>query len=181
MKDTFEINYQLSIDDYLAHQENIFLSNKNPSVRDSVQRWIRLSFILIVLVYPAIVWLLTHSVVLTLVMLIAAAVLFFFLQKNAAKSYWYCYKGKARKDLLQTYFNNNEAQKIPMTAYFQEDTLTIISETASKKINRKDIDNLKISPVSIFFYTTKHEASYILLEGIENKEQVLNWFREKEV
>ncbi|WP_321383867.1 YcxB family protein [uncultured Enterococcus sp.] len=176
MDKQFRISYVLTVDDNLIYQEKVFLSNKNPSIIDSIRRWIRFSFLLIVVLYPVFTFMVTNSVKITAVITVAALVLFGLLWMNATKLYWKRYRLKAKKDMVKLFFENDVEKQVPIEAAFSEEELTIISEDRTKTIRKSDINLIEITEKYIFFYTTKYDGSIIPLKRLVNEQQVIDWF-----
>lgn len=176
MDKQFRISYVLTVDDNLIYQEKVFLSNKNPSIIDSIRRWIRFSFLLIVVLYPLFTFMVTNSIKITAVITVAALVLFGLLWMNATKLYWKRYRLKAKKDMIKLFFENDIEKQVPIEVAFSEEELTIISEDRTKTIRKSDINLTEITENYIFFYTTKYDGSIIPLKRLVNEQQVIDWF-----
>lgn len=176
MSEQFRISYPLTVEDNLMYQEKIFLSNKNPSIKDSIRRWKRLCFILVVLFYPLLIFVLTNSVRITAIVVVIALALFGLLWINATKIYWKSYRSKAKKDLINIYFENDAEGIVTLEAVFTEDEVTIISVARTKTIKKSEIDLTEITDTYILFYTIKYDGSIIPLKAISDKQQVIDWF-----
>ncbi|MBP1045732.1 hypothetical protein I6N96_05530 [Enterococcus sp. BWM-S5] len=178
MDEMFRLVYPLTVEDNLIYQEKIFLSNKNPSIVDSIRRWTRLSFLLLVILYPLLVFVLTSSLKWTAAIALLAVIIFVLLWMNAAKIYWKRYRSKAKKDMIKIYFEGDALGVVPIEAIFFDEEVTIASEARTKTIRKSDIDLTEITADYILFYTIKYDGSLIPLAELTEAErqQVINWF-----
>ena len=170
MEQQKKITYRLHINDFLTYQKRLFLSNKNPSAADSVSNWVNLSFLLIVVTYPWLVYLITRSLLVTAIMFILALIVFLLIKKNDRKVFWRFYQPKSEKDLLSLYFDNDPNHTISTEVTFSEDRLFFSNIDRSKTIFKQDIELVEISQGLLFFYTTKHDGSIIPLLRLSEKD-----------
>lgn len=169
--------YELTIDDMMIYQKELILSKVSPSIEDSICRWEKMVLMSLVLFCPAIILLAFKNIVLCLSVAFVGFIGFILFRKNSTISYWNLYKEKARKDLLMTYFNNNELSSIQYELNLSLDFIEIESKILTKKILKDDIDMYINNGDYIFFYTSNHDASYIPLSKLsDEKEIIIKWF-----
>lgn len=161
----------------MIYQEQLFLSELVPSIKDSVKRWERLVFLLLLVVMPVVLYLLLNNLLISGVALVIGGIMSVIFKRKSTVYFWQNYKSKARKDLLMTYFNNDEKATIPYTLTVSSDKLKIHSPFAKKEFLQEDIVLKKMTDSYIFFYTKRHDASYIPLRKLSSgKKEVLSWF-----
>ncbi|WP_086347571.1 hypothetical protein [Candidatus Enterococcus clewellii] len=176
VNEKLRVAYSLSVEDNLIYLKKIFFSKKNPSIVEGIQRWIRKAFLLLVVLYPLLIFVLTNSVRSAIITGLIGLLLMGVLWLNATKIYWARYCSKAKKDLIRFHFDNDPEGRVPIEAVFTEEEVTIISEARTKTLRSSDICLTEVTEDYIIFYTIKYDGSFIPLNGLINKQEVIAWF-----
>ncbi|WP_086350122.1 hypothetical protein [Candidatus Enterococcus clewellii] len=130
-----EYSYEITLDDMMVYQEQLFLSECVPSIKDSVKRWERLVFLLLLIAMPLVLYLILNNLLISGVGLVIGGIISAAFKSKSTIYFWQNYQSKARKDLLVTYFNNDEKATIPYTLTVSSDKLEIRSTFAKKRIS----------------------------------------------
>ena len=172
-----EYTYEIDLNDMMNYQEELLLSNMSPSIRDSIKRWEKVVFAMLLVVIPLLLLLFFRDLKLCVIAIIIDIILFVLFKRSSALLFWKSYKAKGEKDLVATYFKNKTSSTITYRLKMSPDKLEIESEFAKKTIKLDDIIYKKSTDRYIFFYTSKHDASLIPLNkpNVDNA-QIREWF-----
>lgn len=169
------IDYELSIDDSLMYMEYQVLNKFNPSINDSVKRWGQFCFVILVVLFPSIVFLISRSVRGLAICLIVALAIYLAMNhgNNLRKLWWSFYQKKAREDLENGQYTNGQ-KTIPKKFIVEGGKVILESLNRELSIQRESIIRLDRTAAYYFIFFDTYEGTLIPREGLSKVER--QWF-----